>query len=188
MKLDQTPGAFDPTLALDCFGFVGLDLIVYRTGRLPVGKPAAPPQVVGTAAEPEFHYNLVTNGYVDPAIAALVNWTTEIIRDEGGGPVTLQVGTVTGWAAAIELVAAELHARLDEMTAFCEGLAPPQGPIHITSEQQRRFLAYVRFNTTLASAKNHAQHLPNELKRWSGPPPPLPATRTPGSIRSSGSP
>jgi hypothetical protein len=172
VKLDQTAAGFNPALVLDCFGFVGLDLIVYRTARLPVGKPAVPPQVAGTAAEAEFRYNLVTNGYVDPATAALVNWTAEILRDEAGGPVTLQVGTVTGWAAAIELVAAELHARLDEMTAFCQALAPPHGPIPITSELQRRFLAYLRFNAKLASAQNPATNMPNTLKRF---PPPRPA-------------
>ena len=57
---------------------------------------------------------------------------------------------------SIELVAAELHARLDEMRAYCAAQAPP---IDASHELRRRFLAYVRFNAKLKTARERADAL-----------------------------
>ena len=162
--------AFDPVESLDAFGFVGLDLIIYRLGKVPVGKPAHPPEIPAAEAEEiaEFHYNLETNGYVDPVFSANVAFTREEIRMEGSTR-TLQVGEVTGWQTAIELVAAELHQRQDEMAAYCNSKAPP---IAFNDEVRCRYLTYVRFNAKLSKAKDHADNISNRLKRWTGAPPP----------------
>lgn len=163
-------GAFDPDAVLDAYGFVGLDLIVYRTGRLPVGRPAVPPEVPAGATEEraEYAFNLVTAGYVDPAVAAAVTWKQSFLRSEGA-PRTLEIGTIAGWPAAIELVAAELHARLEEMTAYLAAKAPP---VPVTDELTRRFLAYLRFNTSPARARTTADNLGAAVRAWTGPWPP----------------
>lgn len=160
-----TPG-FDPAKAIDTWGFVGLDLVLYRTGRLPIGAPPVPPEAVA-AGDPdeiaEFSFNLVTNGYVDAATAAAVTPAGRTEVNEIGR--TIQVGTVTGWKAAIELVAAELHARLDEMTTYLAGKMPP---IAVVGENQRRFLAYLRYSSRPATARGHADNLAARLRPWTG--------------------
>lgn len=165
-----TPG-FDAAKAIDTWGFVGLDLVLYRTGRLPIAAPPVPPEAVaaGNADEiAEFSFNLVTNGYVDAATAAAVTPAGRTEVNEIGR--TIQVGTVTGWKAAIELVAAELHARLDEMTTYLAGRMPP---IAVVEENQRRFLAYLRYSSRPATARGHADNLAARLRPWTGAFPPL---------------
>jgi hypothetical protein len=164
-------GAFDPAEPLDAFGFVGLDLILYRLGRLPPGAPAVPPEVPAGAVEEraEYAFNLQTQGYVDAATAATVTFRHVVRRTEAGFTRTLQTGRVAGWAAAIELLTAELHARLDEMEAYLAAKAPP---VMVATENERRFLAYVRFNARPTTAQDHADNLATRLRRWAGPPPP----------------
>src|SRR5262249_34276753 len=67
---DET--VYDPARVIDAFGFAGLDLIVYRTGRLPVGRPPHPPEIPAGELEEiaEYHFNLVTEGFADGATAA----------------------------------------------------------------------------------------------------------------------
>jgi hypothetical protein len=164
-------GGFDPARSIDTWGFVGLDLILYRTGRLPIGAPPVPPEAMaaGDADEiAEFTFNLVTTGYVDPAIAAAVSPAGRTEVNEIGR--TIHIGTVAGWKAAIELVAAELHARLDEMTAYLAAKVPP---IAVVEENQRRFLAYLRYSSRPVTARGHADNLAVRLRPWSGALPPL---------------
>lgn len=159
------PG-FDPAKTIDTWGFVGLDLVLYRTGRLSIGDPPVPPEAVaaGNADEiAEFTFNLVTNGYVDAATAAAVTSAGRTEVNEIGR--TIHVGTVAGWKAAIELVAAELHARLDEMTAYLAARVPP---ISVVEEGQRRFLAYLRYSSRPATARSHADNISARLRPWTG--------------------
>ena len=171
--------AFDPDEWVSAFGALGLDLILYRVGgTLSDGVTPPPPpkelteqdELTPQEAEElaEYSVNLVTAGYVDPATAAAVLWSEEFPRDEGGITRTLQLALIEGWAAGIELIAAELHARLDDMLAHLAGKTPP---VDVTDEVARRYLAYIRFNTTPARARDHADHLSERLKPWSGPPP-----------------
>ncbi|MBN1814688.1 MAG: hypothetical protein JXA14_22805 [Anaerolineae bacterium] len=160
--------SFDANEVLDAYGFVGLDLILYRLGKIPTGKPPYPPEL--DPADPndaeeiaEYLFDLQANGYVDSATAALVSYDREVVRIEAGGQRTLQVARVTGWSNAIELVAAELQARLDEMLAYCSSKVPP---IPITEEIQRRYLAYVRYNASFGTAKQHADNLPSRILQW----------------------
>jgi hypothetical protein len=164
-------GPFDPSESLDTFGFVGLDLILYRTGRLPIGAPSHPPEVPAAAVDEmaEFAFNLVTEGYLDPVTASAVSFDREVVRTEAGFTRTLQIGKVTGWQAAIEMVAAELHARLDEMVAYLASKVPSGAP---ADEKQRCFLAYVRFNSRPSTAKGHADNLAARVRPWPGAPPP----------------
>lgn len=165
-----TPG-FDAAKAIDTYGFAGLDLVLYRTGRLPIGADPVPPQAVasGDADEiAEYSFNLVNEGYVDAATAAAVTPAGRTVVNEIGR--TIHVGTVTGWKAAIELVAAELHARLDEMTTYLAGKIPP---IAVVEENQRRFLAYLRYSSRPGTARGHADNLAGRLRRWTGAYPPL---------------
>ncbi len=158
--------AFDPLEVLDAFGFLGLDLILYRTGRpMPDGSaPPLPPEIPAANIDEiaEYSYNLVTEGYVDPVTALAVNWSGDEINEIGR---TLQVAQITGWAAAIELVAAELHARLDEMVNYLASQLPP---VPVTEEIQRRFLAYIRFNSKPETARQHADNMNDELDKWPG--------------------
>ncbi len=162
--------AYDAAELLDAFGFVGLDLIIYRLGKVPFGKPPHPPEIPAAAVDEiaEYHYNLETNGYVDPLFSANVAYLKEIERREGATR-TLQVGQVTGWQTAIELVAAELHQRRDELADYCASAATP---IPFTDEIRQRYLTYVRFNAKLSTAKDHADNVSSRLKRWTGAPPP----------------
>jgi len=159
---------FDPLASVDAFNFAGLDLILYRTGGLmPDGSPPpVPPQIPSTALDElaEYSFNLVTEGYVDPATAAAVAWSRSHTRTEGATR-TIQVATIAGWEAAFELVAAELHARLDEMVAYLAGKVPP---VPVTDELQRRFLSYIRFNAGPTTAQGHADNLAARVRRWSG--------------------
>lgn len=163
---------FDPNKTLEAFGFAGLDLILYRTGRLPGGAPPVPLAAVA-AGDPdeiaEYSFNLVTAGYVDTATAAAV--TPAGTRfNELVPPRQLNVGRIAGWKAAIELVAAELHARLDEMTAYLAAKVPP---IPVSEENQRRFVAYLRYSATPSTAQGHAVNLATRLRPWTGPLPVL---------------
>jgi hypothetical protein len=156
---------FDPLQTVDAFFSIGLDLILYRTGGLmPDGSPPAIPEIPESEVDElaEYHYNLVAEGYVDPATAAAVTWSRQERNEKGR---LIQVASIAGWAAAIELVAAELHARLDEMRTYLAGKVPA---VEVEVENQRRYLAYVRFNSTLATAKTHADSLPSQPKKWAG--------------------
>jgi hypothetical protein len=161
---------FDPSASLNAFGFAGLDLILYRTNRLGALVPKVPAAATaaGDADEiAEYSFDLVANGYVDAATAANVAATGGTNVNEIGR--TIFDATVTGWDTAIELVAAELHARLDEMTAYLAAKVPA---VAVTEENQRRFLTYIRFNSRPATAKGHADHLNDRVKKWSGAVPP----------------
>ena len=157
---------FDPLEILDAFGFIGLDLILYRTGgTMPDGSaPPIPPEIPATEIDElaEYTFNLVAEGYVDPVTAATVSWIGETPNELFR---TIQIAEISGWAAAIELVAAELHARLDEMTNHLSAQFPPTP---VVEENQRRFLAYIRFNSTPATSKVHADNMSSELAKWVG--------------------
>ncbi len=94
---------------------------------------------------PSTTFNLVDEGYVDQATADAVELTEEFARTEGDATRTIQLANVHGWANGIELIAAELHARLDEMVAYLASKTPP---VLVTDELVRRYLAYVRFNAS----------------------------------------
>jgi hypothetical protein len=161
---------FDPMQSINAFGFAGLDLILYRTNRLGALVPKVPAEATaaGDADEiAEYSFDLVANGYVDAATAARVTATGSTNVNEIGR--TIFDATVTGWDTAIELVAAELHARLDEMTAY---LAAKMPPVAVTDENQRRYLAYIRFNSRPATAQGHADHLVARVKKWTAAVPP----------------
>lgn len=158
--------SFDPLEVLSAFDFLGLDLILYRTGQpMPDGSaPPLPPEIPAGNIEEiaEYSYNLVTEGYVDPVTASVVSWSGEAPNELGR---TLQIANIAGWAAAIELLAAELHARLDELVTYLASQAPP---VPVVEENQRRFLAYIRFNSSPESAREHADNMSVELSRWPG--------------------
>jgi hypothetical protein len=161
---------FAPDMQVSAFGSLGLDLILYRVGRVPADKPPYPPELdpddPRDAEElAEYTFNLVTEGYVDPATAATVTWHEEFERDEGGRTRTIQLAWIGGWAAAVELIAAELHARLDEMLAYLAAKTPP---VPVLDEVAREYLAYVRFNASAATARTHADHLAARVKPWVG--------------------
>jgi hypothetical protein len=160
---------FAPDMQVSAFGSLGLDLILYRVGGLmPDGTPPPlPPEIPAQNVDEraEYTFNLVAEGYVDPATAAAVFWHEEFERTEGDVTRTIQLAWIRGWAAAVELVAAELHARLDEMVAYLAGKAPP---VPVLDEIQRRYLAYVRFNASAATARDHADHVTARVKPWVG--------------------
>ena len=161
-----TPG-FDPNKPIPAFKFAGLDLILYRIGRLPVGAPPVPlAAVAGRDVDEiaEYSYNLVTEGYLDAVTAAAVT-PAGTAFNELKPPRELHVGRINGWKAAIELVAAELHARLDKMTAYLAGRMPP---ITVHEENQRRFLAYLRYVSLPSTARGHADNLAARLRPWTG--------------------
>ena len=120
---------------VSAFGSLGLDLILYRVGG--TGKdgesPPAPPTELpkpvltadGARSWPSTTFNLVDAGYVDQATADAVEFTEEFPRTEGGATRTIQLADVHGWDNGIELIAAELHARLDEMIAYLASKSPP---------------------------------------------------------------
>jgi len=156
---------FDPLQLVDGFFDVGLDLILYRTGGTMLnGDPPPIPEIPESAVDElaEYQYNLVAEGYVDAATASAVWWSRQERNEKGR---LIQVASINGWAAAIELVAAELHARLDEMAAYLAGQVPA---VEVPMENQRRYLAYVRFNASLATAKRHADSLETRAIKWSG--------------------
>jgi hypothetical protein len=149
---------------VDAFSEVGLDLILYRTGgTMPNGDPPPIPVPESEVDErAEYEYNLVSEGYVDAATASAIWWSRQERNEKG---LLIQVAWIAGWAAAIELVAAELHARLDEMLAYLAGQVPA---VEVREEVRRRYLAYVRFNASLATAKRHADSLATRATKWSG--------------------
>ena len=169
-ELIDANAAFTDNAKIDAYGTLGLDLILYRTGNIPAGKPLVPPEVpAGDADErAEYTFNLVDAGYVDPSTAAKVSFNLELTRREGDKTRTLQLAWVRGWDAAVELMAAELHARLDDMVSYLAGKSPP---VPVADETQRRYLAYVRFNASAATARTHADALSTRLQPWVGPPP-----------------
>jgi hypothetical protein len=109
---------------------------------------------------------LINDHYLDPSFSGVLKNQRSEIRHEAGGDRTIQVFDVEGWEAAIEIVAAELHWRLDKMLDYCKTKRIP-----ITTEEQRRFLAYIRFNTAESDSKRHIDHLDTELKKWTSPRP-----------------
>ena len=158
---------FLPEMQVSAFGSLGLDLILYRVGKVPADKPPYPPEIPPQNVDEiaEYTFNLVTEGYVDPATAAGVTWHEEFERTEGGVTRTIQLAWIRGWAAAVELIAAELHARLDEMLAYLAAKTPP---VPVLDETAREYLAYVRFNASAATARTHADHLADRVKPWVG--------------------
>jgi len=160
-------GAYDPNARISGFGVLGLDLILYRVGGLDGdGNPPAIPGAISAEERAEYEYNLVTEGYVDQAVADSVEWTQEVPNEKG---LLIQIADVTGWANAVELVAAELHARLDEMLAYLASKSPPD-PVPV--EVQQRFLIYARYNASIATCQDLADDLANKVKKWVGDPPP----------------
>src|SRR5262249_38026884 len=136
-------------------------------GHMPDGSPPPlPPELQDDDVDEiaEYTFNLVTEGYVDPATAAAVTFNKQIVRTEGPKR-TIQTAFIAGWAAAVELIAAELHARLDEMLAYLAAKAPP---VPVLDEAAREYLAYVRFNASAATARTHADHLAERVKPWVG--------------------
>lgn len=168
--------AYDPLEIINAFGFAGLDLIIYRLGKVPVGKRSHPPEIPAAEVEEiaEYHYNLEANGYVDPVFTANVAYSGEKVRTEAVTR-TLQIGQITGWQTAIELVAAELHQRLDEMFSYCASHVPP---IPLDDEIRRRYLTYIRYLSKPSTAQNHADNVQKELLKWVGLPPPEPPPYT----------
>ena len=167
--------SFGPGDLVSAFGSLGLDLILYRVGG--VGKdgesPPAPPtelnKPVLTPKEQEelaeYQFDLVDAGYVDQATADAVEFTEEFPRTEGGATRTIQLANVHGWDNGIELIAAELHARLDEMVAYLASKTPA---VLVTDELVRRYLAYVRFNASASTSRRHADNMATRLARWPG--------------------
>jgi hypothetical protein len=143
----------------------GLDLIVYRLG-LNDDPPPLPDE--------EFRFNLIDEGYLDTSFSDSLENFGKQWRDEGGVAIELEVADIRGWEAAVELVAAELHARLDEMLVYAD-----EQNIAITTEEKKRYLAYIRFNASFTNARTYvdqlrppSDHLENDrLKGWEGPPP-----------------
>ena len=160
--------AFHPDAFMNTFGFLGLDLIIYRLGL----NTAAPP--ITTA---EYSENLVTEGYIHPSFVANVTRTGTQTRNEGGQTLVLEVGRVDGWETAVELVAAEIHFRMDQMIRFCQ-----TNGIAITTEEQRRFLAYIRYLSEEPTAQTHARRINAEMRKWSAADDPKPATPVPSTI------
>jgi hypothetical protein len=159
---------FDPHEEIDAFDAFGLDLILYRVGWRDAdgNPPPLPPELPPDADEEraEYTFDLVAEGYVDAATAAAV-LPGEVFERTDVVTRTIQLARIQGWAAAIELLAAELHARLDEMVAHLAGKDPP---VPVVDESQRRYLAYVRFNTRFETARTHADNLSARLQRWPG--------------------
>ncbi len=180
IKAVEDRPTFDELEPLDSFGFVGLDLILYRLGKLPAGVPRHPKALDDkqkeldkkfTGAEhaektaelaeeiAEYYENLQVKGYVDSSFADRVKPKLHDDTNEFG--YILRCAIVEGWAAAIELVAAELSVRLDEMLAYCKN-----EKISVNTQKERDFLAYVRFNTKLSVAKGVADNLKKRVQKW----------------------
>jgi hypothetical protein len=108
---------------------------------------------------------LEASGYLDHEISVrLTNPHTH--PNEEKPPRNVRTADVVGWEAGAEMVAAELHSRLDQMLAYCTS----QG-ITITTEEELRFLAYMRFNVSLPTAQGHADHIYERMRPWVGPEP-----------------
>ena len=161
------PEPFDPNTFMGTFGFLGLDLIIYRLGL----NTDVPPKPAA-----EYTENLLSEGYVHPSLLANVTRTGTQTRNEGGETIVLEVGRVVGWETAIELVAAEIHFRMDQMVRFCE-----DNGITITTEEQRRFLAYMRYLSEEPTAQAHARRIDSELRKWSAADDPKPPTPSAGT-------
>ena len=128
--------AFTPAQVISGFGGLGLDDI---QDTLPA---------------------LIAANYLDASFAGVLTHPQDVHNEIGELKHTADV---VGWEAAVELVAAELHSRLDAMLAFCAA-----NGVAITTEEQRRYLTYIRFNTGLATSQDHALHLNDRLKKWTG--------------------
>jgi hypothetical protein len=131
---------YSDTEVINSFGDLGLDVI---------GETIGP---------------LIANGYLDSAFSAdQVLSNPRSVPNEKGEPRT--TWDIAGWEAAIELVAAELHSRLDAMRAYCAA-----NGIAITTDVQRRFLAYLAYNAGVAGAKAllDAENLDKRLRSWTG--------------------
>ena len=109
---------------------------------------------------------LEASGYLDHAIA-IRRTNPHTHPNEETPPRNVRCALVKGWEAATEICAAELHSRLDEMLAYCTS----QG-IEISTEEERRFLAYMRFNVSPPTAKGHVDHIHERMRPWVGPEPP----------------
>lgn len=109
--------------------------------------------------------SLIANGYLDSSFSAdQILSNPHPVENELGQIVT--AFDIAGWEAGIELVAAELNSRRDEILAYCASKG-----ITVTTEEQRRFLTYMMYNRP-ASAREHAEHLDQSLRPWTGAPPP----------------
>jgi hypothetical protein len=133
---------------------LGLDWIA---DDLPGSPIDAAIQDIGLQALLDKHY--VDETRFDPFVL------TNIRTFKTEASITHWTGDPIGWVTAIELVAAETHARLDMMFSFLEDSGRF---IANLSETQRRFLAYVRYNTerSLDTWPQIALHLNNHCTRW----------------------
>lgn len=107
--------------------------------------------------------NLIANSYLDSSFSGVLTNRRTVPNELGEMKNTADI---TGWGAAIELIAAELHSRLDQMLKFCT-----TNGIHVTTEEQHRYLSYIRYNTGVATSQNHATNLHTRLAKWTGPRP-----------------
>jgi hypothetical protein len=126
---------FEP---IDSITQLGLDWIADDLPT-PVGKTPIPTGDQDIALQA-----LLTQHYLDPqfgptSLVDLDNYRTE-------AKVLHMTGKPVGWLAAIELVAAEAHARLDMMLRLLD--LADRDPDAV-SETQRRWLTYVRYNTEM---------------------------------------
>jgi hypothetical protein len=95
----------------------------------------------------------------------LTNDITETNPEDGS---TIRSADVIGWEAAVELVAAELHERLDWMLNV---IGKTRDRV---TELQRRFLAYGRYVSSENTSTAVALQMATLLKPWEGNAPPAP--------------
>jgi hypothetical protein len=131
---------YDPTQSIDSYAVLGLDQIAATKSGLVSGK------------------------YLDASF--LSNIVDQLPGTNERGLVT-HPADILGYETAIELIAAELHSRLDAMQAHLATLS-----MAATTEREKRFAAYVRYNTDLSSAQAIVGNLAANLTKWSGARPP----------------
>jgi hypothetical protein len=135
--------AFNPNQQISGFAFLGLDEIA--DDLTPIAN----------------------DGYLDPFSSVPI---TNIHFEVNELNMKVHTADPVGWASGIELVACELHWRLDKMLGYCAKHAPT---IKVRTEEQRRFLANARYNTVIpATAQSLANNLSANVVPWSGPYPP----------------
>jgi hypothetical protein len=160
--LDATPGLlFNPNEDVPAWELTGLDLILYRLRKneLPPPRP-----------DPEYMESLIDECYLDPNLREKATRRPDLlVRDEADGTLVLEVAIIKGWEAVLELVAAELHFRQDKMLEFCAA-----NGISVTNEEQRQFLAYIRYLSSETAAHAHALRMNFDLRKWSAADDPKP--------------
>jgi hypothetical protein len=128
--------AYRPDGVLSGFGFLGLDTVGDALNHDPAFTPPHPD--IGLQ-------QLLDEGYVHPTIVSAANLTNvrRVPPQPNEPPRPNFTADIVGWRAAIELIAAELHARLDQMLATGGHAASD------LREDGRRFLSYIRYNAVL---------------------------------------